>query len=99
MARYLVSIDLGTTNTALAYVDGKAKAGGGVKMHSFPEPQLVGPGQVGDQPLLPPFLYLPGPHDLPAGATALPWDATAAEVVGQFARTHGAKVPGRLVSS
>ncbi len=99
MARYLVGIDLGTTNTALAYVDLKAKAKGGVKLHTFPVPQLVGPGQAGDLPLLPSFLYLPGPHDLPAGATALPWDATAADVVGQFARTHGAKVPGRLVSS
>ena len=99
MARYLVGIDLGTTNTALAYVDLKAKAKGGVRLHTFPVPQLVGPGQLGEQPLLPSFLYLPGPHDLPAGATALPWDASASEVVGQFARTHGAKVPGRLVSS
>ena len=99
MARYLVGIDLGTTNTALAYIDLKAKAKGGPKLHTFPVPQLVGPGQVGEQPLLPSFLYLPGPHDLPEGATALPWDPNAHEVVGQFARTHGAKVPGRLVSS
>ncbi len=99
MARYLVGIDLGTTNTALAYVDLKAKAKGGPKLHTFPVPQLVGAGQMGEQPLLPSFLYLPGPHDLPDGATALPWDKAATEVVGQFARTHGAKVPGRLVSS
>jgi molecular chaperone DnaK (HSP70) len=99
MARYLVGIDLGTTNTALAYVDLKAKAKGGPKLHTFPVPQLIGPGQMGEQPLLPSFLYLPGPHDLPEGATAVPWDKAATEVVGQFARTHGAKVPGRLVSS
>lgn len=99
MARYLVGIDLGTTNTALAYVDLKAKAKGGPKLNTFPVPQLVGAGQMGEQPLLPSFLYLPGPHDLPEGATALPWDKAATEVVGQFARTHGAKVPGRLVSS
>src|SRR5207302_9930103 len=42
---------------------------------------------------------LPGPHDLPPGASALPWDAQARDVVGQFARDHGARVPGRLVSS
>jgi hypothetical protein len=29
----------------------------------------------------------------------LPWDASATYAVGEFARNHGAKVPGRLVSS
>src|SRR3954465_820834 len=99
MARYSVGIDLGTTNSALAFVDGQAKAKGGPKVQTFAVPQLVAAGQLGEQPLLPSFLYMPGPHDLPAGATHLPWDKAATEVVGQFARTHGAKVPGRLVSS
>ena len=99
MARFLVGIDLGTTNTALSFVDLTAKAKGGVKLQSFPVAQLVAAGQVAEQPLLPSFLYLPGPTDLPAGATALPWDKTAVDVVGAFARTHGAKIPGRLVSS
>ena len=99
MARYSIGIDLGTTNSALAYIDLQAKAKGGPKVQTFAVPQLVGAGQLGEQPLLPSFLYMPGPHDLPAGATAMPWDANATEVVGQFARVHGAKIPGRLVSS
>ena len=99
MARYLIGIDLGTTNSALAYVDLQAKGKGGVKLQTFPVAQLVAAGQVAELPLLPSFLYRPGPHDLPAGATALPWDAAASDVVGQFARTHGAKIAGRLVSS
>ena len=98
MARYLFGIDLGTTNSVLAFVDLQAK-GKGVKLQTFPVAQLVAAGQVAEQPLLPSFLYRPGPHDLPAGATALPWDADAADVVGQFARIHGAKIAGRLVSS
>ncbi len=98
MARYLIGIDLGTTNSALAFVDLQAK-GKAVKLQTFPVAQLVAAGQVGDQSLLPSFLYRPGPHDLPAGATALPWDAGATDVVGQFARIHGAKIAGRLVSS
>ena len=98
MARYLIGIDLGTTNSALAFVDLQAK-GKGVKLQTFPVAQLVAAGQVAALPLLPSFLYRPGPHDLPAGATALPWDATASDVVGQFARIHGAKIAGRLVSS
>src|SRR4029453_2279051 len=45
------------------------------------------------------FLYLPGPHDLPAGSLALPWDRDRDYVVGQFARLQGARIPGRLIAS
>ncbi len=101
MPRYLVGIDLGTTNTAMAYVDLAAKpaANGGPRLHTFAVPQLVAAGQIDSRDLLPSFLYMPGPHDLPPGATDLPWAKGNADAVGLFARTHGAKVPGRLVSS
>ena len=100
MARYLVGIDLGTTNSALAAIDLKPKPRAGrPEVRVFPVPQLIAPGEIGERQLLPSFLYLPGPHDLPPGATALPWDPEAREIVGEFARNHGAKVPGRLVSS
>jgi hypothetical protein len=101
MARYLIGIDLGTTNSALAYVDSKRPGPNRVRpeIHPFAVPQLVAPGEVADRPLLPSFLYLPGPHDLPPGATALPWDANCPYAVGEFARNHGARVPGRLVTS
>jgi molecular chaperone DnaK (HSP70) len=101
MGRYLVGIDLGTTNSALAFIDLQAGKGrGGVpEIHKFPVPQLVAPGEVATRLLLPSFLYLPGQHDLPAGAAALPWDSTATSIVGEFARNHGARIPGRLVTS
>jgi molecular chaperone DnaK (HSP70) len=97
MARYLVGIDLGTTNSALAYVDSRGK--GQPRLNTLLIPQLVGPNDVVPRPLLPSYLYLPGPHDLPAGACALPWDPQRAFAVGEFARLHGARVPGRLVTS
>ena len=91
---------LDTTNSALAYIDLQNRPRvGNLGLKTFPIPQLVAPGQVADRPLLPSFLYLPGQHDLPAGAAALPWDPNASYVVGEFARNHGARVPGRLVSS
>jgi molecular chaperone DnaK (HSP70) len=100
MPRYLIGIDLGTTNSALAYVDLQRKPQGGrVEVQSFPVVQLTTPGQLADRQLLPSFLYLPGAHDLPAGATALPWDTARSYAVGEFARNHGARVPGRLVTS
>jgi molecular chaperone DnaK (HSP70) len=99
MSRYLIGIDLGTTNSALAYIDLKAAGKGTPVIRPFGIPQLVAPGEVAERPLLPSFLYLPGPHDLPAGATALPWDAERGYAVGEFARSQGTRVPGRLVTS
>ena len=70
-ARYLVGIDLGTTNTACAYVDTAA----GRAIQVFEIPQLVAPGEVRSRPTLPSFLYLAGAHELPAGSLDLPWVA------------------------
>src|SRR5437867_2490820 len=100
MSRYLIGIDLGTTNSALAYVDLQRKSKAGrPEVRTFSIPQLVAPGELASRSLLPSFLYLPGAHDLPAGSVALPWDASRAYAVGEFARNHGARVPGRLVTS
>lgn len=100
MARYLIGIDLGTTNSALAYIDLQgASRSGRPPIKPFSVPQLIAAGETRPRPLLPSFLYLPGEHDLPAGATALPWDPARHFAVGEFARQHGSKVPGRLVSS
>ncbi|MDY6909955.1 MAG: Hsp70 family protein [Thermodesulfobacteriota bacterium] len=99
--RYVVGIDLGTTNSAVAYasLQGEATEGAGRRIRVFEVPQLVNPGEVKRRTILPSFLYLPGAYDLPEGAAALPWDPDRDYVVGEFAREQGALVPGRLVSS
>ena len=51
MPRYLVGIDLGTTNSAVAYVDTASRAAGGPKLHTFNIPQVVAAGQVQVKPL------------------------------------------------
>ncbi len=94
-ARFIVGIDLGTTNSAVAYVDTAATRA--VASQSFAIPQLVGEGAVAERPTLPSFLYLGGEHDVAPGALALPWDAQRDYAVGEFARAQGARVPGRLV--
>jgi len=93
--RYLVGIDLGTTNCAVAYVD-TARS---LTVQHFPIPQLVNEAELASLPTLPSFLYLPGAQDLPAGSLALPWDQERHYVVGQFARVQGTRIPGRLISS
>ena len=94
--RYIVGIDLGTTNSALAYVDADDPER---HVHQFPVPQLVAEGRVLVRPALPSFLYVGGEHDVAPGSLALPWDATRTYAVGEFARVQGARVPGRLISS
>jgi molecular chaperone DnaK (HSP70) len=101
MARtqYIVGIDLGTTNCAVAYVDTRGRDRPAADLKLFEVPQLVAAGETQARAMLPSFLYLPGPHELPAGATRLPWAEAPDRVVGEFARAQGARVPGHLVAS
>jgi len=94
-ARFLVGIDLGTTNTACAYVDTTR----GRAIEVFEIPQLVAPGRLESRPTLPSCVYLAGPHELPAGSLDLPWAAGRDFCVGWLAREQGARVAGRLVAS
>lgn len=99
MGQYLVSIDLGTTNTVLAYA-----APGASTIELFDIEQLVAPGEIGAAALLPSARYHPADGELAAGDLQLPWLQTdvaglAQVVVGRLARQLGAQVPGRLVVS
>jgi hypothetical protein len=93
--RYVIGIDLGTTNCALAY----AAVGDESAVKQFHIAQLVGPGEVREQPLLPSVLYLPGAADFPEGSLALPWESNPKWLVGQLAKKRGAEVPHRVVVS
>jgi molecular chaperone DnaK (HSP70) len=98
-SRYVVGMDLGTTNSGLAYVDTGATGKAAARPVHLPVPQVVAPGVVEERPLLPSFLYLPNPGELPAGSLKLPWDPARDYAAGEFARQQGAVVPTRLVSS
>jgi molecular chaperone DnaK (HSP70) len=99
MSRYVVGIDLGTTNSALAFAEAQLDDKAAPTIKPLPIPQIVGLNDVGDRPVLPSFLYLPSSKEFAAGAIDLPWAKASERVVGIFARDHGAKVPGRLVAS
>jgi hypothetical protein len=98
-SRFVVGIDLGTTNSGAAYIDTGAGEAADLRPSDLPVPQVVGPGSVAERPLLPSYLYLPGPGEVPAGSLKLPWDAGRDYAVGEFARQQGAVAPTRLVSS
>ncbi len=78
-----IGIDLGTTNSALAYIDDR-EAGDREfpPLHIFETPQLVAPGREEPRRTLPSFLFLED-----------------GQPVGVYAREQGALVPTRLVHS
>jgi len=98
-ARYSIGIDLGTTHSALSYVDLTASDGEKTIQGVLPVTQLTGPGAVEDLDLLPSFLYLPHESELAPGDLGLPWSAERDFAVGELARSRGAATPIRLVSS
>ena len=101
MGRYIVGIDLGTTNSAVTYVDLEVTEGDQPRssIKILKVPQFSAPGEISNLEILPSFLYLPGEHELPKESMNLPWDSKQNNIVGIFAREHGARVPKRMVSS
>jgi hypothetical protein len=98
-SRYIVGIDLGTTNCAVAYADTLGLEDEAPKIHLFRIPQVVSPGTIEEQELLASFFYHPAEGELPEGSLDLPWKQEPGFVTGSFARKRGAEVPDRLVSS
>ena len=110
-ARYLIGIDLGTTNSAVAYVDSHAAD---PRVRVFEVPQLVAPGEVAPRRQLPSFVYLASDIDLAPHETALPWRPAPPRpaegqpppttmplrpVVGELARSQGARMASRMIAS
>ena len=60
-SRFILGVDLGTTNSAVACVDLQSAS---QQVDSFAIPQLVARGQVSPRKQLPSFIYIPGVHDL-----------------------------------
>ena len=98
---YLVGIDLGTTNTVVAYAHASDT---GASIRLFEIEQLLAPGEVAPRPLLPSLRFHPAAGELAQDALRLPWsapDVAGVEhaVIGALARVLGGQVPGRLVAS
>jgi molecular chaperone DnaK (HSP70) len=96
---YIIGIDLGTTNSVVAYADAKTAPGNPPEIRIFPIPQTVGPGTVEKRDILPSFLMVPGPQKEPVGFADLAWDPSRKISVGEYARDRGAELPNSLISS
>ena len=69
---YIIGIDLGTTNSALAATElSQPDLAGSIACAEVE--QLIAPAELAVRPLLPSSLYLLEGPELPKGSTRLPW--------------------------
>ncbi len=106
--RFCVGLDLGTSNSVVAYAAlgdaaEKVKAEGSesraAAVRVLEVPQLITPGEVAERQLLPSAIYHPDERELAPGDLALPWDRRPTAIAGEAARRLGLDRPDRLVSS
>jgi molecular chaperone DnaK (HSP70) len=97
-ARYIIGIDLGTTNSAVAFVDTNVKP---LHVEDFRVLQISAAHETSSLNLFPSFHYEAASGEFTSGALSLPWENGVDKkvVAGTFARDHGAQIPGRLVVS
>jgi hypothetical protein len=95
-AQYVIGIDLGTTNSVLAYAPVNAEQ---PQVQLLPIPQLTAPGTVESRTSLPSFLYLAPDQEAAGGSLDLPWQAGQTQVAGELARRQSAEAPQRTVTA
>lgn len=101
---FLIGIDLGTTNTVVAYAD-MTQPLDPENCHIFEIEQLIAPGEIAKRPQLPSFRYHPAKGELNQHDTLLPWSEKTLThdlpmvIIGEWARELGTKVDGRQVVS
>lgn len=99
-AKFLVGIDLGTTNCTLSYSplqDGDVNHE--FSIEQFLIPQVTKSGLQEELASLPSFLYFPLEQELKAKIAGVAWDPTRPLCVGSFAQSRGAELPSRLIAS
>lgn len=92
-SKYVIGIDLGTTNGVIAYAP-LDESGADVRLLEVP--QLVAANTVESRKSLPSFLYLASEHEAD-GALDVPWESGRRFAVGEYARRQGADMPDRTV--
>lgn len=96
-SRFVVGIDLGTTNCAVGYIDTEVEPW---QVEILDIPQWVEWGQVEKRKTLPSFLYQPEKESLEAVKRGLPWETSeTSSIVGVLARDAGLRHPGRRIGS
>ena len=95
-SRYIIGIDLGTTNSSLSYVDTHADE---PTVQLLKIPQIIAPGEIEALDSLPSFLYLADENTSASGQLKMPWQEDASICAGLHARKIASSQPSRVASS
>ena len=95
-AQYVIGIDLGTTNTVLAFAELESDS---PEVQLLQIPQIVAPGTIESRSSLPSFVYLANEHELGGSTFDLPWRKKSPFVAGELARKNSAEAPDRTVTA
>jgi hypothetical protein len=95
-AQYVIGIDLGTTNSVVAYAPISADK---PRVELLAIPQLTAPGAIESRSSLPSFLYLAPDQEAAGGTLDLPWQAGQTQIAGELARRQAADAPQRTVTA
>lgn len=98
MSKFLIGIDLGTTNCTLSYTEQKEEAQI-FSIEQFFIPQVTQSGVQEDVASLPSFIYFPLEEELKGKTAGISWEPSRSHCVGMFAQNRGAEVPSRLIAS
>lgn len=98
-AKYLIGIDLGTTNCTLAYTLLPEEGSDPAPIEQFAIPQATSLGVQGESPSLPSFLYFPLEEEAESVKTDFSSSSTSTICIGTFAQKRGEELPSRLISS
>lgn len=92
---FCLGIDLGTSNSAIAYGDPEGEGSEIIEVT-----QVLSANTLGTKQTFPSATYLPHADEFGEGGVKLPWeDHAPSQLRGQFARDHGALIPDRLITS
>jgi molecular chaperone DnaK (HSP70) len=95
-AKYVIGIDLGTTNSVVAYAPLDAE---NAQIELLPIPQLIAADTVEPRTVLPSFLYLAPQQSGQGSAYDLPWAKGRDFAIGELARRQAAETPDRTVGA
>lgn len=97
--KYVIGIDLGTSNCAVAYVEPSGK---NATVHDFAVKQFVRPGESQDLKLFPSVVYQSFEGEFPKDSLSLPQRGegrSEGPILGEFARYQAGRVAGRAITS
>lgn len=94
--KYFVGIDLGTTNSSVAYSHAEEDS---TNIEQYKIHQLISEGLVDALEVLPSLIYIPSNTDYPAGSLDLPWSQDNTVVIGEMARREWSRAGHRVVHS